>query len=170
MAATFPNRAGPLYLLVAIGLLTVGPAVARPAADEKPIELSKVPAKVMMAANKAVPKAKWMEATTSEEDGKVYYNLDGTDAKGRAVTVEVTAEGKVTEVVTEITEKEVPMVVMKALRAKLPKFAIAAVFEVRQEGKVVGYDFEGKRPKDKEEITVSITADGKKVEIDEGKE
>lgn len=168
MAITSWARLGAGCVLVALWLLTSPQSCP---ADEKPIDLAKLPAKVKKAANDAVPGAKWKEAFTDEDEGKVFYTLEGTDAKGRNVSVEVTAEGKVNEVETEIPLKDVPKVVMDALRAKMPKFKISAVSEVRQEGKVVGYNFDGQRPaKDKEDITVSVSADGKTIEIDDGKD
>ena len=44
---------------------------------------------------------------------------------------------------------------------------MATTYEARHEDKVIRYDFEGKRPRDKKEITVSVSADGKEIEIDE---
>jgi hypothetical protein len=58
--------------------------------------------------------------------------------------------------------------VTTALKKKLPRFQVATAYEARQEGKVIRYDFEGKRPRDKKEITVSVSANGKEIEIDEG--
>ena len=57
--------------------------------------------------------------------------------------------------------------VQAALRKKMPRFKVSTAFEVREDGKVVGYNFEGKRPRDKEEILVFVSADGKEVEIDD---
>lgn len=142
-----------------------------PLPDDKPqkIDLAKLPAKVRKAADAAVPGAKWEEAHKDTEEGVVIYELDGTNARGRDVTVMVTAEGKVTEVETELPLTEVPQLVRDALKAKMPRFKITAAFEIREEGKVTSYDFEGKRPKDKEEITVSVSVDGKTIEIEDGK-
>ena len=112
-------------------------------------------------------RAKWTGASKSEEDGEVTYELEGEDAAKRYVWVELTADGKVNEVGFEIQFGEAPSVVTSALKKKFPQFQVASTYEARQEGKVVRYDFEGKRPRDKEEITVSVSADGKEVEIDE---
>ena len=127
------------------------------------LELSKVPAKVRKAAEKEIPGGKFESAST-----QIVYELEGKDAKGRAVTVEVDEEGEVGEVNTELAVKDVPEAVMSALKAKMPKFKIESVFESKQEGKVQGYSFEGKRPRDKEEIGVFVSPDGKTIEIDEG--
>jgi hypothetical protein len=69
---------------------------------------------------------------------------------------------------SEIALGEVPQVVMTALEKKLPRFQIASSYEARLDSKVIRYDFEAKRPVDKEEITISVSPDGKEVEIDQG--
>jgi hypothetical protein len=126
------------------------------------LAMSKVPPTVKKAAEKAVPGGKW-ESASSE----TIYELEGKDAKGRAVVVEVSDDGEVNEVSTELPVKEVPDAVLSALKAKMPRFKIETVFESKQEGQVAGYSFEGKRPKDKEEIGVFVSPDGKTIEIDE---
>jgi uncharacterized protein YxeA len=128
---------------------------------------SKVPAKVRAAAEKAVPKAKWTDFSKESEDGEMWFELEGTDAQKRYVYVTVTAEGVVGEVMTEVKAKDLPKAVVAALSAKLPRYKVATYYEVRSDGKVTRYDLEGKRPRDKEDITVSVSADGKTVEIDE---
>ena len=136
------------------------------ATDDK-IDLAKVPAKIKEAASKAMPRAKWTGASKSVEDGEVTYELQGEDAAKHYVWVELTADAKVNEVGFEIPFGKVPQIVTEALKKKLPRFQVASSYEARQEGKVIRYDFEGKRPRDKKEITVSVSTDGKKIEIDE---
>jgi uncharacterized protein YxeA len=166
MADVLLNRRRALWSLAAGGVassMLLGEP-ARAADDE--IDLAKVPDKVKKAADKAVPGAKWTSASKSVEDGEVTYELEGTDAKQRYVSVEVSAEGKVSEVQTEIHFKEVPEVVRSALKsrmakANLPKLEASTTYEVRQDGKVVRYDFEMV-------IGVYISANGKEVEFDDG--
>jgi len=55
------------------------------------IALSKVPAAVKKAADGSVPGAKWESAFS-----QVVYELEGVNAKGRAVVVEVTMKAKST--------------------------------------------------------------------------
>jgi hypothetical protein len=141
-------------------------ATAAETADDK-IALAKVPVKIKEAASKALPRAKWTGATKSVEDGEVTYELEGEDAAKVYVWVELTADGKVNEVGSEIVIGKVPQVVTAALKKKFPRFQVASSYEARKEGKVIRYDFEGKRPRDKKEITVSVSVDGKEIEIDE---
>ena len=144
----------------------LGGDTAAGATDDK-VDLAKVPAKIKEAASKAMPHARWTGASRSVEDGKVTFELEGEDAAKRYVWVELTAEAKVNEMGTEIASGKVPHVVSAALKKKFPRFQVATSYEARQDGKVIRYDFEGKRPRDKEEITVSVSPDGKEVEIEE---
>jgi hypothetical protein len=168
MSDAFMNRRRLLGALTGGGVASalVTGAGAFQGVDEKEIPLAAVPAKARQAADRTVPKAEWSTAYQVREEGVVFYELEGLDAKGRAVTVEVTPSGEVNEVETEIPLEEVPPVVMAALKAKRPRFKVEAAHEVREHDKVVGYDFDGKRPRDKEEISVFVSADGKSVEID----
>jgi hypothetical protein len=140
------------------GMLEMEANVAR--GDD--IEVAKVPASVRKAVDKAVPGAKW-ESAYSE----MIYELEGRDGKGRAVVVEVTDEGEVNDVSTEIPIKEVPEAVVAAFKAKMPRFKVTTVYESRQKGKVVGYSVEGRRPKDKDDVGLFVSPDGKTVEIDD---
>ena len=152
-----------------LSVLTAG-FVTAAARDEEEIPFAKLPEAVRKAAEGAVPRVKWESGTKDVEDGKTVYTVDGENAKGKAVSVEVTADGKVLEVSVEVVMAEVPAVVKDALKKKLPRFKIDDIFEVSRGGKVVEYQFEGQRPKDKKadhEITVTVSADGKTVEIDE---
>jgi len=135
--------------------------------DGVEINLKQVPAHLRQAAAKAAPGVQWKTAFKNDEDGEVTYEIEGVDQKKRDVTVTLTADGKVEEIETEIPVAEVPEVVMKALRAKFPRLEIVAVTEIQEEHKVVGYDFEGTRPKDNQTIGVYVTADGKMVHIEE---
>jgi biopolymer transport protein ExbD len=136
---------------------------------EQDISMADLPANVRQAAQNAVPRAKWSEARKHEDGDEVYYVLDGKINDKRDVTAEITAQGKVTEIEKEIPLKQVPQAVSAALKGKWPRFTPSSVFEISQEGKVVSYEFEGKRPRDKQEITVSVAPDGKTVEIVEDK-
>lgn len=177
-------------------LLEAGP----PAADkQKKIELKDVPEAVMKAASKeAGLKVDWKQVTLLEDADEKWYEVVGVIGAGknkRLITMEITDDGDVTHIEemidrTKIKEK-VPAKVLEAFaKAKYKMDNDDVVFEVREDGKVIQYDFlltrekpaakakgkgkgkgKGKKgkPKEKEieEITVSITPEGKLVEAED---
>jgi uncharacterized protein YxeA len=158
-----------LFVAVSVIVLVTCAAWLAVAADdnEGKIPLAQVPAAARKAALKAVPGATFDEAYKEEDDdGKVYFELDGQDTQGRDITVEVTAAGKILSIATEIELAQVPKVVMTALRKKLKDFKPASVMAVREEGEITEYAFEGKDGKG-EEMNVTVSADGSEVEVDE---
>lgn len=100
-------------------------------------------------------------------EGTLFYELDGKNARGRELTIELTADGKVTEVHVEIPLKDVPKVVTAAVAAKMPRFKPHVVFEVRQDDEITFYTLAGVRPRDKAEVVVVVSADGNEVDIDD---
>jgi hypothetical protein len=134
--------------------------------QDGPIDLAKVPAKVRKAAEVAVPGAKLTSAFKGVEDGATYYELSGKNPQGRAVEIEVTASGRVEAVETAISFREVPRVVLDALRAKMKGFKPETAEVVTQGGKLVGYEFEGEDPQG-DDIEVQVSPDGKQVEVED---
>ena len=63
-------------------------------ADDE-VDLSNVPRAVMGAAERILPRATWHSAIKVVDDERVAYEIDGSDGRGRDVTVMVTAGGKV---------------------------------------------------------------------------
>lgn len=180
MDRRFALRSLLLSTVAWIGWRSAGPVAAAPPekdkkepkdpanqADDDEIPLDKVPANIRKAADAAVPKAKWEAAYKYEEEGKLYYDLEGRNSKGRAVVVTLAKDGEVESVETEIPVRELPEVVRQAVKAKWPRFNTKAAYEVREGDKVVGYDLEGKRPSDRHEIAIFASADGKELEMDE---
>jgi hypothetical protein len=74
---------------------------------------------------------------------ELVYQLNGSAAKGRDLTVEVTPEGKITEVKREIELSEVPKAVSEALSSKAPKFKPEIVHRITRDDKVAGFLFGG---------------------------
>lgn len=140
---------------------------AEEVSEEVELPLAEVPPEVRKAADVAVPKAMWETAYRHEEGKRIVYELCGEDESGRDVAVTILSDGKVEMVETEIAPEDVPEVVQAALKKKFPHFVIESVYEVTQEGKVAAYEFEGKRPKDKEEIGVYVSPDGQQITVDE---
>ena len=131
------------------------------------IELAKIPTNVKQAANKAMPRAQWTGATKSTDDGKVTYELEGEDAaKGLRLGRADTPTRKSTRWGPRSLSERSRKSSRRLLKKKFPRFKVETAYEARHEGKVIRYDFEGKRPRDKKEITVSVSADAKEIEID----
>jgi hypothetical protein len=143
------------------------PSKDKDKAQEVDVPLDKVPGPVRKAADKTISKAKWIAASKVTEDGELKYELDGTDSKGKEVTIVIATDGLVLEMEREVSMKEVPKVVTEALKKKLADFKVSVVHAVTEDGIVVSYSFEGKRPKDKEEVDVTVDADGSSVDVDD---
>ncbi len=151
-----------MVLAFGVTLSVVGAALAH----EEKVDLAKVPAPAVAAAKKAAPEVKWSGATKETKDGKTTYELSGKDAAGAGIEVEVTADGKVEAVETEIPMSKVPKVVLDALKAKGKGFKANMAEEVRKGGKLTAYEFDGK-DKDGKDAEVTVSADGKTVEFEE---
>jgi hypothetical protein len=136
--------------------------------EEEEIEVAKVPAKVRQAAAKAVKGAKWEAAFRLKIKEGELFELEGVDAKGRGVVVTVSPDGVVDEIETEIRPKDLPDAVAKAVREKVPAFKAHVATEISENGKVTGYEIEGRRAKEKRDILITVSPDGKTVETDEG--
>jgi hypothetical protein len=87
------------------------------------------------------------------------YQLHGTAAKGKDLTVEVTAEGKIVEVKREIELGDVPKGVSDVLANKAPKFKPDMVHRITRDDKVAGFLFASKHR------VAWLSHDGKEFEI-----
>ena len=122
-----------------------------------------LPAAVSRAALAAVPKFGATDVYEVREGKDLYYSLEGQDALRRPVSLYVSTDGKVDEVSTEVTDRDVPKAVLKGLTATFPRFTATAYYEVRKDGKVDRYDIEGHGPKGADERTESFRPDGKHI-------
>lgn len=131
-----------------------------------------VPDKVL-----AAVKAKWPKFTPTEthqirqgkdlqgaKDGEYMYDMRGTIAKGRDIQVQVAADGNILESTVEVPLEKVPAVVTDALKKARPMFEIGTAYALHEGEKLIGYHFEGKGPKGRDR-TISVTPDGKQVEV-----
>jgi hypothetical protein len=152
-------------LIAALGVTGLVCLPAGASADEQKVKLADVPAVVRQAAAKAVPDAKWTEATTEAEDGETTFEIIGEKPGGRAVSVGVSEAGKVLEIENEIPLKEVPRLITDACKAKYPKFQPSDAETVSKDGKIVAYELSGKLGQ--KEVDIRVSADGKTVELDD---
>ena len=150
-----------LFMVVIFGM---GHGIAR----GEDIALANLPEIIRNAADKAIPNAKWNKVVKDTDGKDSWYEVSGMDAKGRKICVTVEPNGDIEEIETEIKAQNTPKSVMAARRGRLPNFKISAVYEIRSdEHKITRYDFDGKRLKDKEDVTISFTVDGKFIKLDE---
>ena len=150
-----------LFMVVIFGM---GHGIAR----GEDIALANLPEIIRNAADKVIPNAKWNKAVKDTDGKDTWYEVSGIDAKGRKICVTVEPNGDIDEIETEIKAQNTPKSVMAALKGRLPNFKISAVYEIRNdEDKITRYDFDGKRLKDKEDVTISFTVDGKFIKLDE---
>ena len=131
---TGSRREALLGMLAGGGLVaTSWLAESRSSAAEKEVELAKVPKVVIEAANQVVSEPKWIWASKIIDGDKTAYELDGTDALKRDVTVLVTADGKAVECETELkVASRVPEGVLKSVHAKWPKFTPTETHQIRR--------------------------------------
>jgi hypothetical protein len=164
------NRRQALAWLAASGAATALLAGGAADAADTKTPLKDVPDKIKDAASRAAPKAQWIEAFKVEEEGKLAFELDGTDPKNREITVLVTADGKAIEVETELRNKKVPDNVLAAVRDRWPKFELDEAYEIRhgenlqgRDDGAISYDLKGNIVKDRY-LRVEVSAAGKFIE------
>jgi uncharacterized membrane protein YkoI len=169
-----------LLLIILISILLVGGGIAIWAAvdnDDEKIPISDVPAKVLEAANSAVPGGEVTGAEKEVENGVLIYDVvkvvDGVEYE-----IEVTAEGVVNEIEkegddeadddsdsdeeVEVALADVPENVIKAAQEAVPEGNIKKVEKEVEDGVVV-YDVEMFV-----RYEVEVTADGVVKEIEKG--
>lgn len=107
--------------------------------------------------------ARWSKAYCTRGSDHPVYQVQGTNADGRKVELEVTSAGRIIEVEEHgISITRVPTVVQDALKSKFPRFEPKHIEAIYQLEKLVPvcYGFEG-RDSDGREIEIYISADGK---------
>lgn len=124
------RRTGWVGAIATLGLMAMASAVA---ADDK-IPLDQVPKAVMDAVKAKFPGAEITGAEKEEEDGKTIYEIALKD-KGQAIDVSLKPDGTIVSMEKEITFKDLPAPVAKAVEGKYPKATIMKVEEVLEGGK-----------------------------------
>jgi hypothetical protein len=90
-------------------------------ADEKKVELEKVPKAVKDAVKKRFPKGEMKEASTEKDkDGKAVYEVTVKEG-GKNIDVTLTPDGTIVTIEKEIAAKDLPKVVTEGLEKKYPK-------------------------------------------------
>jgi uncharacterized membrane protein YkoI len=152
----------------AVAALVLLAAVAR--AEEVPVD--KVPRAVLAAIQQRFPGAKITGAAKDAEDGQVVYDIELTH-QGHQYEVEIHENGTLLGIDKEITAKDLPRAVARALEIKFPRATLTEVIEVtRVKGKketLKRYEVTV-RTADGKEIEVTVSPDGKTVTVEDDKE
>jgi uncharacterized membrane protein YkoI len=141
-------------------------------AEEKAVLLDKLPKMVTDAVKKMFPKAKMIEATQEEVEGKLEYEVI-IQEKGKKIDVSVKSDGTIDSLEKEIDLKDLPKAVTEALKKSYPKAvskSAEGVYEI-EDGKeeLEYYEVVLKTP-DGKEIEVKFNADGTVFKADEKEE
>jgi hypothetical protein len=111
------------------GAQTSTPTPAKPPASQakpaapKPAATTKMPAAIDAAFKKAYPNATVKNVAKETEDGKVQYEVESVDA-GRRRDINYNPDGTVILYEEELTEADVPAVVVSAIKTRYPKATI----------------------------------------------
>jgi hypothetical protein len=140
-------------------------------AQEKKVDLDKLPKAVAAAVKARFPDGKVLGASKETADGKTVYEVTVED-KGQKIDATITAEGAITTLEKTVALKDVPKVVVKAVRGKYPKADVKLVEEViHVKGKketLAYYEFHlvvGKKT-----VEVEVSPEGKILKEEGGKE
>jgi hypothetical protein len=113
---------------VLMGLLA---CISVACADEVKVELKDVPKAALDAVKVKFPKAELTGAVKETEEGKTTYEIALKD-KGQKIDVALTADGKITEIETEIAAKDLPDAVSSAIESKYPKATIRKAEQITE--------------------------------------
>ncbi|SKB15433.1 exported hypothetical protein [Planktothrix sp. PCC 11201] len=146
--------------IVLVGFLLLTTGTFSVSAQNVDIQIKDVPPQVLLSAKRVLPDAKWTIANWDLGDnGLPVIEIEGT-LNGKKVEVDVYTDGGIEEVERDISESEVPPVVMTALKKYVPTFQIAAVNKSETSGVVDRYEF-----RDSNGLSVKIGEFGQRVLI-----
>ncbi len=148
-------RWGHGVLMAAMGVTGLVNLAAR--ADEEQVELKDVPTVVRESADKAIPGAKWAEATKETDGGETTYTLNGADIKGREVNVSLNKDGQVELVETVLSVTDLPKIVVDVLKT-LPQVKWTDATEKVEDG-ITTYEVSGSDLRDRES-DAKVSVDG----------
>jgi hypothetical protein len=144
--------------LVTIVLLVL--ALSARADDDDKVALENLPKEVTAALKKKWPNAELVSATMdADEDGKVTYEVT-IKVKKQELDVMLTPDGAIIQVEKEIEVKDVPKVVMDAIRKRYPKSNFKGASEICKDDKVAEYELD-LVTKDKKNLYVTFDKRGK---------
>ncbi len=104
-------------------------------AQDKKIDIKKVPQKVLDAFHNAYPKAVIKGTSIENENGHHYFEIESMEGT-QHIDLLITHSGKITEVEKTIPESELPTSVLKALNMKFKNLKINKAEKVTSGSKV----------------------------------
>jgi hypothetical protein len=144
---------------LAVMVALVATAFVRADDGEEKVPIDKLPKAVTDALKEKYPKATLVEAVKVTEDGEVTYEVT-IKQKKQELDVTLTPEGKIVQVEKEIEVKDVPKVVMDAVKKKYPKATFQGASEISKDDKVAEYELDIVT-KDKKNLYVTFDKEGK---------
>ena len=135
-------------------------------AQDKKIDLKKVPAKVLASFHKAYPKAEIKGTSIETENHHKYYEIESVEGM-KHIDLLFLSSGKIAEVEETIPDNELPAPVMKSLNAKFKGLKINKAEKVTS-GKKVTYELAIES--NKKEHYVTLWPNGKFVKSESMKE
>jgi len=157
---------------LADGLLAVvlaGFLLAMPTAGtQKKPNLDKIPKQVMDALKAKFPKAEIDKWSKEKEDGMVIYDFEfKQEGEGQKFEADIKEDGTIHNWEREISVKDLPEIVRKAVEAKYPQSVIKEIMAITEvtDGKeeLEGYEIILETAR-KKEIEVTVAPDGKFLE------
>lgn len=131
--------------------------------DEEKVALDKVPKPILDAVKARFQDAELKGAGKETEDGKLVYEVT-IKHKGQNIDVTLTPEGDILLIEKEITARDLPRPVAKALEDKYPRASYKIVEEIiqveKKEEKLKYYEVLLETA-DKKKLEVQVTAEGK---------
>ena len=138
-------------------------ATGSPALAQDTVSMDEVPPEARAAAQAAAPGTSFDSVGLDLDGGRAAYEFAGTGEDGKAIEVDVLADGRVLEIEREIDMSEVP----EAVRTLLDRYASGMQPEMIEESThanfEVWYEFGGTL--EGGEIDAEVSADGRRILI-----
>jgi hypothetical protein len=142
---------------VVVTLIIISLLAVEATAKEKHITKKEVPPAVISAFDRAYPKTTIKGYSTETENGKTYFEIESMHGK-QSLDVSYRPDGTVAEIEEGVAAKNLPVSVLKAVKAKYPKGRISKA-EKKTLGTVVTYEM--KVTTDKTHAGLEIDPTGK---------
>ncbi len=143
-----------------VAVIVAYPPTAAKAQGEKKLAVKDLPAAVTASFHKAYPHAKIRGASTEQENGKTYYEVESVDGKVKRDLLYL-VDGTCVEIEETVASRALPAAVSKSLMQEFPKAKILKAEKVTKD-QTVKYELVVQSGKDRWEVVFDPT--GKVVE------